>query len=665
MKRFAKILARVFFALTLFVVTFVVTFGLYVFWSPEFHVTTEFAAKLVSKYAPANLKIGFDQFTLEINRPKDFFWSKTVVLKTKNLCVQYNQTAVDTCIEDIRLALTAGFDGPVMENQSRLLPHIQHIDPLLITGAIIHVDLTAFPESKDETSSNFDLLGFVRKEILPKWDLEGSRVNVVDFQIKTDPKTAFAAKFDLHPGDGDQDIEAILHEVRQVNGPLRAQASVTVTRPRDWGAESVNTFDDGKTARVSKHRWKIVADGELQLDQNRSIILKADSKIRDLQRLGFRVQTIFKGIDAIREARFEGDLRDDIFKGVASVKGGSKRTEVQALDFVNCAVSANLEKKEAGVRCGPQSVRLQIRERSLMHRPDLFIFKPELDLKVSNVDFGGDKKSADIELNVLMDHLGMLRLGTKLNGRVEITKETKYTLKGRADMVVPQFQQITRLLKVTPYAIPAPLNTLDGAVGLQADVDFSDQGGSVKYQAATRLDSEYQAVHLDMNGLTKLEKSAGGLKPNTEIDVAILQLQLSAPRFELRAPPAFKPDNRFGPINQKIVREKLTETREPSGSRFKIRVHTTAPAAIRIATNLTKAAIPISVDVTFDDHTTEKSPVTGFVEVGTTPVELFKRNATVQNIRVDLLASGDNRLNGLVGINYGDYAITILLLGQV
>jgi hypothetical protein len=51
--------------------------------------------------------------------------------------------------------------------------------------------------------------------------------------------------------------------------------------------------------------------------------------------------------------------------------------------------------------------------------------------------------------------------------------------------------------------------------------------------------------------------------------------------------------------------------------------------------------------------------------VGQTPIELFKRSATVQNIRVDLLGSGDNRLNGIVGISYGDYAITILLLGQV
>jgi hypothetical protein len=664
MKRFAKIIGRIAFVIFLFTTTFAVTFGLYVFCSPEFHVTTELAAKLVSKYAPHSLKIGFDQFTLEINRPKDRFWSKTIVFKTKNLCVQYSAPAVDTCIEDIRISFTAGFDGPVLANQSKLIPHISHIDPLLINNAIIHLDLTAFPKSQNSKPSNFNALDFLRKEIIPKWDLEGSRVNVTDFRIKTEAVTEYSAKFDLQPGEGDQDVKAILHEVQQINGPLRAHASVVITRPRDWGADKVNTFANGKQEQVSANRWKFVLDGDVNLDAKREILLKADSNILDLQQLNFRLQAFFKGIPAVQEARFEGDVHEDAFKGTISLKAGSQKAELQVLDFVNCAVNANLQKKEGGVHCGPQSVRLQIRERGLLHRPDLFVFQPEIDLKITNVNFG-DKKSADVSLDILMDHLGMLRLGTKLAGHVEIAKQTTYNLKGRADIVVPQFQQISQLLKVTPYAIPAPLNTLDGAVGVQANIDFSDQGGHIEYQAATRLDSDYQSVHLDLNGKTKLDRINGSLEPNTEIDLAIVQLMLSAPRFELRAPPAFKPDPRFGPINQKLVREKLTATKESSPSRFKIHVHTTTPAAIHIATNLTKAAIPLTVDATFDDHTGEKSPVTGFVEVGQTPIELFKRSATVQNIRVDLLGSGDNRLNGIVGISYGDYAITILLLGQV
>jgi hypothetical protein len=651
-KRILKVLARTLGLVMLFLLTFSVAFGLFIFASPKFRVTSRFAASLVQRYAPENLKIGFSSFALEIDRPEGQFWSKTVVLEAKNLCVQYEKTAVDVCIGGIRIAATGGFDGPVLPNQSKWYPHIQNIEPLQLTEAVVHLDLTAFPNSTKPTPSKFDWLGFFRKEVLPKWDVEGSHVNVTDFLIKTAPDS------------GDQDLEAVLHHFRQVDGPLSGQAKITVTRPQDWGAASSDRLADGKSVQIAKHLWRVYVDGDLNLDSTRKISLKGEARIRDLQRLEFKIQTLFKGIDVLQEARFDGSVKEDEFTGVASLKAGSKKGELQALDFVNCGVTANLEKKEGSLRCGPQSVRMQIRERSFIHRPDLFILAPELELKVTNLKFG-DKKSGDYSLNILMDHLGIVRLGAKLSGQFETGKEFKYSLKGRCDFVVPLFSQITEMLKSTPYAIPAPFNTFDGVVGLQANVDFNQNGGGVTYQASTRLDSDFQSMHLDIAGKTNLERKNGTLVPNTDVTLTILALYLSAPRFELRTPPAFKPDSRFGTINQKVVREKLTEKREPGLSRFKLHVKTASPEAIRIATNLTKSAIPLSVDAVYDDHSPDKSPVTGSVLVGRTPVELFKRNAVVENIRVDLLGTGDNRLNGLVSINYGDYAISILLLGQV
>ena len=659
-----RILARTIFAVVLFVTTFVVVFGLYIFASPEFRVTSDTAAKLIARYAPENLKIGFKEFAIEINRPKGLFWSKTIVFEAKELCVRFNETAVDTCLDHVRVAATGGFDGDVASNQSRWIPHVQNIEPLQVQGAVIHLDLTTFPKSQSKEPSSFDFLGFLRKEILPKMDVEGSRVNVTDFIIKTGPDSIFAAKFDLQAGEGDQDIDAILHDVKQINGPLRAEAKVTITRPQEWGAASRNRLANGESQLVSKHAWRIVADGKLELDANREIKLRADSNINELQNYDFRVQTFLKGIDALREVRVEGAVKQDDFKGLASVKGGSKKSELQALDFVNCAVVASLEKKEGGVRCGPQAVRLQIRERSLMHRPDLFVLAPELDLKVTNLKFG-EKKSADYTLDVKLDHLKLARLSAKWQGHFESAATTTYNVTGQVDLVVPVFNQITDLLKKTPFAIPAPFNTFDGVVGVKANVDMNQAGGEIAYQASTRLDSDFQSMHLDIDGKTKIEKINGRLEPNTDMTVSILALNISAPRFELRAPPAFRPDRRFGTINQKVVREKLTEKKEPGASRFRLHVKTANPQVIRIATNLTKSAIPISLDAIYDDHSPDKSPVTGFVEVGMTPVQLFKRNAVVQNIRVDLLSTGDNRLNGLVALSYGDYAISILLLGQV
>lgn len=665
MKRALKIALKIFLILAITIVTFAVTFGTYLFWTPDFHVTTEVAARLVEKYAPENLKIGFSSFTLEINRPRGEFWSKQIVLEAKDLCVQLDKTAVDTCIGDVRLAFTGGWSGQVAANESRIFPHIENIEPLRVVGAVIHIDLTAFPKSEDETPSKFDFFAFLRKEILPKWDLEGSRVNVTDFVIKTAPASTFAAKFDLQPGEGSQDLAAVLHEVRQLDGPLRASAFVNITRPQDWGADPVEKTETGKDVHVAKHSWKINAGGTLDLNPSEAINLLIDAKIRDMQKFDFAIQTLIRGIPAVREARFDGSVRADDFKGEISVKGGSPEANLQALNFVNCAVSANLDKKTGGIHCGPQQVHLKVREQGLVHRPDLFIFDPELDLKVNNLKFG-DVKSLDYTFSLVMDHMGITRIGTRLAGHVEIGKKALWSVKGRADAVVPAFMQITKILNKTPYSIPAPLNTLDGALGVQANVDLSQDGGSVKYLASTRLDSEFQKVHLDIDGATRLQKVEGGaLAPFTDVTVLIEALALSAPRFELRAPPALKPDARFGRIDRRVVKTKLAAPAKPGPGRFHLHIRTTSRQAIQIATNLTKSPIPITVDAVYDDHSTERSPVTGYVEVGTVPVELFKRNATVQNIRVDLLGSGDDRLNGLIAINYGDYAISILLLGQV
>ena len=167
---------------------------------------------------------------------------------------------------------------------------------------------------------------------------------------------------------------------------------------------------------------------------------------------------------------------------------------------------------------------------------------------------------------------------------------------------------------------------------------------------------------------------------------------------------------------------------------LKLRVHTNQPQAIQISTNMTKAPIPIDLDVTYSKKresrrsiiflpsllakwrvlllskarsrpvevsrgqpgvqakptririlkTTQllyrpkrsepraqkplrkqrrRPDVTGWVQVGRVPVELFRRNATVQQVRVDLLPTGEQKLNGVVGINYLDYDINVLLTG--
>ncbi len=670
-KTTAKVLVVLVLAIALFVGALIFGF----FSSPKLDIPTATARSLVQRFVPDSLKIAFDDFDLSLTKYQKNFWAKTLTLDTKNFCVQYEKTAVDVCVDDLHLAVSFGWGGAeVPKEQSRLIPHIIRIEPLRILGADIGIDLPAFPEDNEpKKEGGFDFLTFARKEILPKWDVEGSRVQVRNFRIKTAPDSSFTAKFDLQPGEGDTAIEALLHEVRSVETPLLIHASVLVKRPASWGA-------DKSDKDVSENAWKVFAEGDVRLDETQTITLKADSNITGFNKLDFRAQTFFKNISLLKEVRVEGALDNDLLSGKVSAALGSEASELRALDFVNCGVSANLADKTGGVKCGPQSVRLRVRELGTLRRPDLYVLSPELDLRITKISFD-ETKSADYTLSLFLDHLGMARAGVQLAGSVSLPESgVKYSSKGRIDVLVPEFKQVSNLIRRTPYSIPAPLNELDGAISLKVDVDVNEQRGGIDFIASTRLGSTYQAMNLDLKGRTSLvsvrvasenagEPATTTLVPETDATLSILKLNLSAPRFDLRLPPAFKPDGRFGKIdrsqflNADAAKKKVEEIARTQ-SKIKLRVHTVSPEAIRIATNLTKASVPISVDVVYDSASKTPSPVSGTAIVGRTPVELFRRNAHIESLKFDLLPNGDNRLNGRVSVKYLDYSINVLMLGQ-
>jgi hypothetical protein len=226
-------------------------------------------------------------------------------------------------------------------------------------------------------------------------------------------------------------------------------------------------------------------------------------------------------------------------------------------------------------------------------------------------------------------------------------------------------------------------------LGVDIDARLENEGGQVRGEftskAWTKLDSANQALHLRLNAHSQIERrsAANDLRPVVRATLSIDEVHLSAPRFDLRAPPPFKPDSRFGPIREQ-ARAELAESQSTgdvsyrvthvaenptSANSFRIQpdlqlhIVTTAPQAIRIATNLTEAPIPVDLDLKYILSTSPAQPLTGFVVVGRTPVNLFKRNAVVDGLRMDLLPSGEKKLRGRVNVAYLDYKITLLVTG--
>ena len=693
-------------AVALFIVLFVGAF----FATPEFYLPTTQLRNAIHKYAPESVDLAFADFEVKIVRPKDLFFSKTISVYAKAFCVRYEGEAVNACFDEISLGLTGGWSGPREADQPWYMPSLNTIDPIRMLDGVVTVDLPKLPPSDpNEPKSDFDAIDFLRRKILPVWKLDGSLVQLDPLTIITGPGAGFLARFHLTTGDDGDTLRAALSEFRALDSQLNANALIRLTRPQDWiGSPTPVNQPEVKQA------WKLWANGVVNLNRTQSIRLDADSSIFDWKTLDFRIGTKWKGISALREARLDGSLKQPILNSRFSLKMGSYGAGVRALDFANCALSADLEKKIGGLACGPQTVRLQLTERSLIRDPKFFTLHPSFEIKATNLNFG-DTKSADFEVALRLAHMNFATIETVGRGQVSQgpgDAPLRYGVEGNLAVGVSKLQRIVKLFDRTPFEVPAPFNVLDGQVKLEADVQYNQDGGGVQYRAGTLLDSEYQSVHLRLDGKTDLRRVAGELTPWTQAELAIDSLRLSVPRYDILAkPPAFAPDGRFGPIAPGAFKDPpvLPKTAETKPMNLRFRTYTTSPDSIQLATNLTKAPIPVALDVTYEQKATSQVPddlpplplkmrgpatdgirlsetrakierpkqqvqtpvqatvkapaVTGWVNVGQTPVELFRREATVQQVRVDLLADGNQRLNGLVQINYLDYDINVLLLG--
>ena len=688
-------------ALVLGVVIFVFTFAAFFFATPEFTLPTSQLRKLITQYAPESVDVAFADLRVVVERPSGLWFSKRITINAHQFCARYEREAVSACFDEVGLGLTAGWSGKD-DPRPWYIPGLISIDPIRLTKGSVNVDITRFPPSEEPKpeKSSFDTVNFLRTEILPKWHLDGSLVELDPLSIVTAEDAGFDAQFTLTTGEGGDTLRAALKEFSMRGSPLKAQASIRLTRPEDW---SESPTPEGQPE--VKHAWKLWLDGDVNVDTKRAVKVLADSSIYDWKTLDFRVATKLKGIAALKEARLEGNLKQPMLSSQFSLKMGASGASIQAVDFANCALNANLDQKLASLRCGPQTVRLAFKEQSLVRDPKLYVIQPEFEIAATKLNFG-DNKKADFTVSLKINHHGFASLETNLKGEVRKEGESplRYAVEGDSLLMIPKLHRIAALFEQTPYELPAPLNQLRGHVSFTTNLAMNEQGGAVDYQLATLLDSKNQSVHLRLDGRTDLRPVAGSFKPATRAELAIDALKVSAPRFDLlNKPPRFNPDSRFGPIARGAFEDPPKIPKKPAEEPMdlQVRVYTTAPDAIQIATNVTKAPIPIALDVTYDqvrakaeredlppapgrgpasletrtsksgsgaeiriaNESKRQAGTTGWVSVGETPVELFRREATVRNVRVDLLPNGTQKLNGTVNVSYADYDINVLLLG--
>ncbi|MBI2788206.1 MAG: translocation/assembly module TamB domain-containing protein [Elusimicrobia bacterium] len=238
----------------------------------------------------------------------------------------------------------------------------------------------------------------------------------------------------------------------------------------------------------------------------------------------------------------------------------------------------------------------------------------------------------------------------------------------RATVKVPRFEDLVALLKETEFAVPPPVHVLTGPLSLTLESRGDPRSArlSARYAFTTDLAGGRQRLVLRAKGeAAAVDAWTPGRAFEHSGETILAEVALEAPRLEVgRAPKVFV-DKRIK--TGAVVPERAAPARRPGGGgrfaapRGSLVVRTEKP--LILFSNLAKDPVPIGLDLVL---TSTPAAAAGTVSVRSFAVELFRRNATVDHLNVEVSSgSRSGALEGLVRYKTPEVEIGILILGTV
>ena len=242
----------------------------------------------------------------------------------------------------------------------------------------------------------------------------------------------------------------------------------------------------------------------------------------------------------------------------------------------------------------------------------------------------------------------------------------KVTAIANAHAELNRFAALIPILEGTAYAIPAPFHVLDGLVSIDANARLLDLKGiaELPINLNTRLTSAQQRMHVDATAHIRmptkhLDRETIDVKAMVELTDVMFEL----PNISIGSIPQFQTDRRItltGPQKTDASTQEGKPTKGP-GFNYEVDIQTPPNMPLQLRSNRTGAPIPIHSDVKLVN-----GQANGTLRIGSTPLKLFRRDATLTKFMVNLRAPLEiSEIDGSVGIHYADYNITIGVAGTV
>jgi hypothetical protein len=588
----------------------------------------------------------------------DGWFKRRLVLEGSGVCVVASEGIVRTCFASAQLGVGLDF--------GRVLPRVAIIGPIALKGGQVQVlpkKSAKAVEVAEQSSSPFSLPSIVTDADLDTIEIDVERWVLVEpgfhglLRIAGVPD---GESYSLDLGaqaQGRQKEEAELRlRLRNDQGPWSfwtwsTQLGARAKLPRGIEASLDGEFQPVTTGREASPVYR--TDLRASYRQRRK---RDDAKARVSGTVSSRESTLKLEATYKRERFGQVELADC---GLSAADRGGARADVPSRFGLSCV--ARLE-----VLLPPEKIPESLRQIVASNRWALQ-FGAILSTR-SYPPSPSELLAGEFSVKLQDVRSRLIDLSGGVSARIDAVPtelpergQLETTLDFRA--AIPRLQEWVKDFEKTRWAIPSPFHVLDGRVELAASgVSTLSEGGSIPVTFRTDLASQTQRLNVNAGGelqLMELRK----VNPRLELRglVELADIRLNLPRMNASLPPRLFPDGRI---------RKASEAEGPQGELSGERAATvnydfeirTEPHPIRLASNLAQAPIPIHLDLRLSDS----GGVAGQVAVQEFPIELFRREARVKHLRLDLADSvNQSRIDGRIDVDYTDIDIHMLMLGSI
>jgi len=525
--------------------------------------------------------------------------TKRLILEADEFCVDAPDLSALGCLETFVLDATVKLGRPLIS--------VRRVERLKLRVRDLRVEVPSAGRAAQKSSKKDE-----ERELIPAWasrmTLGTVEIDAPRAVIASSSGTVIAGLTARFRGSEPGPLRAELYAVRKGTGPAPSQR---------WDTSLSLDSDLFRTGRLTRLDASVkVRGGGLGLDASAGI------------EPGDGAHAL-KGAVAVTSKL--GGLRRAALEGCA---GQASTTKLADLETASLSCRILLQPARLGIGPGPLPKALtgtltaSTERRARFGRRARYATKAAARVGPAK-GYGGFLLTLDADLEGPEGALAQ-------NGRA------------RAGAAIADFGELVQFLDGTGYALPAPLNALDGALSAEASVESraGEPRRKVEFGARTDLTSPKQALKAEVKGSASVPAPGAGGKVRVDAEVDLKKVVFQLPYLELRGTPAPVDAKRAGVAKP-----------APAAADYDFTVRTSSPVVV--LTNLLKSPVPVSLDIR-----ARPEGASGTVRIESFDMEVLRQNARVEHVTLKPGAPGaPAAIDGKIVYKKNAVTVDILILG--